>query len=151
MRSKSDTEILAKKFKEILNNNCLAFSNNIDGCRIKSTNYILKIKFDSCANKNFKIDGGCDCIFILSDKVAIVECTRGIFGNRDAKRKPKQLKKCYKIIRELGYTGLVVMNIYFEKISSTAKARVEIELKDLKKKDKKVVLKFLKCGRDEIT
>ncbi|WP_456370607.1 hypothetical protein [Geoglobus sp.] len=151
MHNMPDTEILAKELREMLKGNCLDFSNNIDGCRIKSSEYILKVKFDKCADKNFDVDGGCDCIFILRDKVAIVECTRGNFGSRDAIRKPEQLKKCYEVVRRLGYSGLIVMVIYFRHISNTAKSRAEIELKNLKRKDKKLILKFLKCGRDKIS
>ncbi|GEM_PF-3200965 len=149
MNKKNDMGALIDKITDkVKNKDCFEFSHNIDGCKIKVISYKFKVKFDGCADAYFGIEGGCDCIFIFPHKVCIVECTTGKFGSRDAKRKPKQIKKCYTIVRDLGYRGLIEAVIYYEKIDSTSKKRVEIELKDIKKKDSGFIVKFLRCGAD---
>ncbi len=132
-----EIEKLIKALKDRINDdNCFKFGNNIDGCVIKASNYILKIRFDKCADRHFGRDGGCDCIFIFPDKVCIVECTTGKFDSRDAKRKPEQIRVCYTLIRSLGYRGLIVAIFYYESFSKNiSKERVELELRDIKKKD----------------
>ncbi len=143
---------LIEKLKNKINDDdCFDFSLHIDCCGIKASRYKLKIKFDGCADRYFGKDGGCDCIFIFSDKVCVVECTTGKFGSRDAKRKPEQIKACYNLVRSLGYRGLIVAIFYYESFSKNiSKERVELELKDIKKKDKGFIIKFRKCGKEPI-
>ncbi len=151
MGKKNEIEALIDKItNKIKNEKCFDFSYNIDGCRIKATHYKLKLGFDGCADGYFGVNGGCDCIFIFPNKVCIVECTTGKFGSTDAKRKPKQIKECYTVVRNLGYQGLIEAIIYYETIDSTAKNRAEIELKDIKKKDKGFIVKFFRCGIDTL-
>lgn len=148
----SEIEKLIKTLKNKINDdNCFEFSNNIDGCVIKASNYKLKVRFDGCADRYFSKDGGCDCIFIFSDEVCIVECTTGKFGSRDAKRKSEQIKACYNLVRSLSYRGLIVAIFYYESFSKNiSKERVELELKDIKKKDRGFIIKFRKCGKEPI-
>ena len=140
----NEIEKLIEKLKNKINDNsCFDFNLHIDCCRIKASGYKLKIRFDECADRYFGKDGGCDCIFIFSDKVCIVECTRGKFGSRDAKRKPKQIKVCYNLIRSLGYRGLIVAIFYYEHFEKNiSKERVKLELRDIKKKDKGLIVRY---------
>jgi hypothetical protein len=76
-KGKSEIERLIELLKSRINDeNCFEFSNNIDGCKIRARGYKLKIRFDGCANKYFNVDGGCDCIFVFSNKVCIVVVLR---------------------------------------------------------------------------
>ncbi len=149
----SEIDRLIEKLKDKINDNdCFDFSLHIDCCRIKASGYKLKIRFDGCADRYFSKDGGCDCIFIFSDKVCIVECTTGKFGSRDAKRKPEQIKACYNLVRSLGYKGLIVAILYYESFDKNiSKKRVELELKNIKKKDRGFIIKYRKCGKESIT
>ena len=67
-------------------------------------------------------------------------------GSLDARRKPKQIRECYDLIRSLDYKGLIVAIIYYESFKSVSKRRVEIELKEIKKGDKNFFFRFCKCG-----
>ncbi len=117
---------------------------NIDGCRVKCSDCLLKVRFDNCANIYFGVDGGCDCIIILKNKIALIECKNGKFGSSDAKKASEQIKKCFKFIKNKGYSGYIEGVIYFRYIDSTSKSRVEIELRH----KRKIPVKFCKCGED---
>ncbi len=144
----NEIDKLIKTLKSKINDNdCVNFKLHIDCCRIKISRYLLKIRFDKCADRFFGKNGGCNCIFIFSDKVCIVECTTGEFGSLDAKRKPKQIKECYDLIRSLGYKGLIVAVFYYEHFGKKiSKERIELELKDIKKRDRGFIIRFKKCG-----
>ena len=143
---KDEIHKLIKTLKDKIEGDCFNFKLHIDCCRIRSSKYKLKVRFDGCADRFFNKSGGCDCIFIFSDKVCLVECTTGTFGSLGARRKPKQIRECYDLIRSLDYKGLIVAIIYYESFKSVSKKRVEIELKEIKKGDKNFFFRFCKCG-----
>ena len=150
MSRTDETDSLIRRIMDKVDDDCFEFGNNIDGCKVKASRFSHKVRFDECANEYFGVEGGCDCIFIFPDKVCIVECTTGKFGSEDAERKPKQIRECYRVIRSLGYRGLITAVFYYGSINKISKERAEIELKDLKKKDRGFIIKFLKCGKDSI-
>jgi len=144
----SEIDRLIEKLKDKINDDdCFDFGLHIDCCRIKASGYKLKVRFDWCANEYFSVDGGCDCIFIFSDKVCVVECTRGKFSDSDANVKFEQLRKCYHLIRSLGYKGFVQPVIYFGK---SAKASALSKIRNKIKKEFNVVPKICKCDKDPI-
>jgi hypothetical protein len=139
---KNEIERLIELLKSRINDeNCFEFSNNIDGCKISISKkgykeLKLKIKIDKCADrylfKESEKEKKCDCIFIFSDKVCIVECTTGKFGSRDLKNKPEQIRRCYKLIRSYGYRGLIVAFFYYEHFDKfVTQKSVENRLKDI--------------------
>ena len=137
--------------KSKIDNDCFEFPLHIDCCRIKLSNerrksLMLKIRFDGCADECLGLEGGCDCIFVFPDKVSLVECTAGKFRDTDARRKPKQIKKCYEFIKSLNHSGLIEIVIYSDHFKKTAMYRFESELEDVKKKG--AIIRFLRCGRD---
>ena len=149
---KNEIERLIELLKSRVNDeNCFEFSNNIDGCKVGAKGYKLKIKVDKCADKYLfeesEEEKKCDCIFIFSDKVCIVERTTGKFGSRDLKNKPEQIRRCYKLIRSYGYRGLIVAFFYYEHFDKfVTQKSVENRLKDIKKVDKGFIIRFRKCG-----
>ena len=124
----NEIEKLIEKLKNKINDNsCFDFNLHIDCCRIKASGYRLKIRFDECADRYFGKDGGCDCIFIFSNKVCVVECT----SDSDANVKFEQLRKCYNLIRNLGYNGFIQPVIYLGKSAKASALSKKCRSKDM--------------------
>jgi hypothetical protein len=126
----------------VQNEECFYFS-NIDGCRVKCSDCLLKVRFDGCADSYFGFDGGCDCIVIFKDKICLIECKNGKFGSSDAKKSVKQIEKCYKFVKNNSNNRHIEAVVYFgEGIEYTSMSRVKAELKWLY-----LSVKFYKCGQ----
>ena len=118
---------------------------NVDGCKVKASSCVMKVKFDCCADEPLSGEkGGCDLVLVFEDRVCIVECTGGRLSNHDARDKVKQVKKCLESLRRLSQAcdERVRSVIYHNGADSTAVSRVRRELQGLNPK-------FLRCG-DEI-
>lgn len=127
----------------VQNTECFDFS-NIDGCRVKCPDCLLKVRFDNCADSYFGFDGGCDCIIIFKNKITLIECKNGYFGSSDAKKSIKQIEKCYAFIKNNGYNRYIEAAIFFGGgINTISMKRVIIELKGLS-----LSVEFYKCGHE---
>jgi len=119
---------------------------NVDGCKVKASGCVMKVRFDCCADERLSGEkGGCDLVLVFEDKVCIVECTSGRLGNLDARRKAKQVKTCLEALRKLSQAcderKRIRSVIYHNGADPTALKRIRIELKGL-------APKFLKCEKE---
>ena len=115
---------------------------NIDGCRIRYRQFLRKFRFDGCLGRFYDIQGGCDCIIALNNKVVLVECKRGQFGSSDAKRASKQFEKCADFVKRIvGYHWKISAMLFSEKRKPMAMNKIHAEMKRLK-----IPIKFKNCG-----
>ena len=121
---------------------------NVDGCRVRASGCVMKVRFDCCADERLSgVKGGCDLVLVFEDRVCIVECTGGRLGNLDARRKTEQVKKCLEALRGLSRAcderRRIKSVIYHNGADFTAVSKVRSRLQELKLNPK-----FLKCGNE---
>ncbi len=141
MKKPELSEIIKNKIKN--KNECFDFT-NIDGCRDKCSDCLLRVRFDKCADIYFEFDGGCDCIIIFKNKISLVECKNGKFGSSDAKQSIKQIEKCHEFVKNNGNNRYIEAVIYYGKgIDYTSMSRVRTDLKM-----SHLSVKFYRCGQE---